>query len=166
MYDQCIKCELIGKNCVPNLFELSWPDLLNWWKERQKFLGWSNQVLSDKSGVPLGTITRIKSGEDDCKYSTMRMILHALLGGYSAEFPCQKKLDAEFAHIAELECQCSEQAARMKELTVRLSTIDELHRRDVAAIIEGSKKDIAWLREMNDFLREQLTWQREHAKNA
>ena len=105
MFDKCIKCERLGQDCVPNLFELSWPALLNWWKERQKFLGWSNQVLYEKSGVPVGTINRIKAGEDDCKYSTMRMIIHALTGGYNVEFPCQKKLDAEFAHIEELEKQ-------------------------------------------------------------
>ena len=146
---------------MPNLFELSWADLLNWWKERQKFLGWSNQVLYEKSGVPVGTINRIKAGEDDCKYSTMRMIIHALTGGYNVEFPCQKKLDAEFAHIETLEKQCTELASTNESLVARLQTIEEMHRKDIQAIIADYKERIDFLKENNAFLREQFKWQQE-----
>lgn len=149
---------------MPNLFELSWADLLNWWKERQKFLGWSNQVLYEKSGVPVGTINRIKAGEDDCKYSTMRMIIHALTGGYNVEFPCQKKLDAEFAHIETLEKQCTELASTNESLVARLQTIEETHRNDILGIVADYKERIEFLKENNAFLREQFKWQQERAK--
>lgn len=164
MFDRCITCERLGQDCMPNLFELSWADLLNWWKERQKFLGWSNQVLYEKSGVPVGTINRIKAGEDDCKYSTMRMIIHALTGGYNVEFPCQKKLDAEFAHIETLEKQCTELASTNESLVARLQTIEETHRNDILGIVADYKERIEFLKENNAFLREQFKWQQERAK--
>jgi predicted transcriptional regulator len=164
MFDKCISCERLGQDCVPNLFELSWPDLLEWWKKRQKHLGWTNQVLSDKSKVPLGTINRIKAGEDDCKYSTMRMILHALTGGYDIEFPCQKKLDAEFAHIETLEKQCTELASANEGLVGRLQIIEETHRKDILAITADYKERIEFLKENNEFLRKQLEWYQEHKK--
>ena len=164
MFDKCISCERLGQDCVPNLFELSWPDLLEWWKKRQKHLGWTNQALSDKSKVPIGTINRIKAGEDDCKYSTMRMILHALTGGYDIEFPCQKKLDAEFAHIETLEKQCTELASANEGLVGRLQIIEETHRKDILAITADYKERIEFLKENNAFLRKQLEWYQEHKK--
>ena len=120
-------------------------------------------MLADKSKVPVGTINRIKAGEDDCKYSTMRMIIHALTGGYNVEFPCQKKLDAEFAHIETLEKQCTELASTNESLVARLQTIEEMHRKDILAIIADYKERIDFLKENNAFLREQFKWQQERA---
>ena len=147
MFDRCIECERLGQDCVPNLLALSWSDLLTWWKKRQAFLGWSNQVLSDKSTIPLGTINRIKSGEDDCRYSTMRCIIHALMGSYSVEFPCQKKLDQEFAYIETLEKQCYE-----------LKSTNEGFAAQAQAIREEAQKKI-------DFLVSQITQLREDNNN-
>ncbi len=155
MFSACVKCDRVGQDCVPNLMALPFPDLLEWWKERQRFLGWTNQVLSDKSNIPIGTINRIKAGEDDCRYSTMRAIIHALLGGYSVEFPCQKKLDQEFAHIEALEKQNAELMAKNEELLAKLSTIDETHRNDIRVIMSEYREEKA-------FLIEQLrAWQRQ-----
>lgn len=159
MFNTCIKCDRLGLDCVPNLMALPFPDLLEWWKERQRFLGWSNQVLSEKSNIPIGTINRIKAVEDDCRFSTMRSIIHTLLGGYSVEFPCQKKLDQEFAYIDTLEKQNKELAEKNEELIAKLSAIDETHRNDVRAIrdeyrdeIQFLKEQIARLQRDNDFL--------------
>lgn len=155
MFSACVKCDRLGLDCVPNLMALPFPDLLEWWKERQRFLGWSNQVLSEKSNIPLGTINRIKAGEDDCRYSTMRAVIHALMGGYSVEFPCQKKLDQEFAHIESLEKQNAELLKNIEELNSRLASIDELHRNDIRVIKAEYMEEIA-------FLKEQLrAWQRQ-----
>lgn len=164
MFDRCITCQRIGQDCVPNLLALPWSDLLNWWKERQKFLGWTNQVLSDKSNIPVGTINRIKSGEDDARYSTMRSIIHALLGSYSVEFPCQKKLEQEFAHIETLEKQCSELTSANDALVAKMQTIEEVHRKDVAAIRAEYREQIDFLKENNAFLRERFQWAQEHTK--
>ena len=154
MFNRCIKCERLGQDCVPDFMRLSFEELLEWVKERQKSLEWSNQVLSEKSNIPLGTINRVKSGEYDCRYSTMRSILHALIGDFSAEFPCQKKLDQEFAHIEMLEKQNLELLERNKELAAKMESIDELHRNDIRAIKAEYQEEIA-------FLKEQLrAWQR------
>lgn len=158
MFDRCITCERLGQDCVPNHMALDFPALLEWWKKRQAFLGWSNQVLSDKSTIPLGTINRIKAGEDDCRYSTIRHIIHALMGGYSVEFQCQKALDQEFAAIEALKTQNAELTYRNEELLAKLATIDELHRNDIRIIKAEYQEEIA-------FLKEQLrAWQREHAR--
>ena len=164
MFDRCITCERLGQDCVPNLLALSWPALLEWWKQRQKYLGWSNQVLSDKSNIPIGTINRIKAGEDDCRYSTMRSIIHALMGSYSVEFPCQKKLDQEFAHIETLEKQRSELTTAHEALVAKMQTVEEIHRKDVAAIRAEYREQIDFLKENNAFLREQFKWTQEHMK--
>ena len=164
MFDRCIKCDRLGQDCVPNLLALPWEGLLNWWKERQKFLGWTNQVLSDKSNIPVGTINRIKAGEDDARYSTMRCIIHALMGGYSVEFPCQMKLVQEFAHIETLEMQCSELTAANEGLVARMQTVEEVHRKDVAAIRAEYREQIDFLKENNAFLRERFQWMQEHAQ--
>ena len=164
MFDRCITCDRLGQDCVPNLLALPWPDLLNWWKKRQKHLDWTNQVLSDKSNIPVGTINRIKAGEDDARYSTMRSIIHALMGGYSVEFPCQKKLDQEFAHIETLEKQCSELTAANEVLATKMQSIEEVHRNDIRAIKAEYKEQIDFLKENNAFLRERFQWAQEHAK--
>ena len=139
MFNRCIKCERIGQDCVPNLLALPWADLLNWWKERQKYLGWTNQTLSEESGIPVGTINRIKAGEDDARYSTMRSIIHALLGGYSVEFPCQQKLDQEFANIETLEKRCAE-----------LATVNEGFNAQLQEVKDEAQKKIDYLRTEND----------------
>ena len=164
MFDRCIKCERIGQDCVPNLLALPWPELLDWWKKRQAHLGWTNQVLCDKSGVPTGTIGRIKSGEDDARYSTMRSIIHALMGGYSVEFPCQKKLEQEFAHIETLEKQCGELVTVNENLVAQIKAMEEVHRNEVATLKSEHREQINLLKDNNIFLRGQLEWQREHTK--
>lgn len=162
MFDRCIGCERLGQDCVPNLMALPFPDLLNWWKKRQALLGWTNQVLFEKSGIPVGTINRIKSSEDDCKYSTMRSIIHALLGGHSVEFPCQKKLDAEFAHIEDLEKRCLALTLEKEALLIRLQTLAEEHRSDMQAIRSEYVERIDLLKANNAILREQVLRQNEN----
>lgn len=162
MFDRCIGCERIGQDCVPNLLALPWTDLLAWWKKRQALLGWTNQVLYEKSGIPVGTINRIKNGEDDARYSTMRSIIHALLGSYSVEFPCQKKLDAEFAHIEELEKRCLELSLEKEALLTRLQTLAELHRSDMQEIRNEYIGQIDLLKANNAILRERILQQGEN----
>ncbi len=166
MFDRCIKCERIGQDCVPNLLALPWPELLDWWKKRQAFLGWTNPALSDKSAVPVGTINRIKAGEDDARYSTMRSIIHALMGGYSVEFPCQKKLDQEFAHIETLEKQCCDLASANEGIAAQMKAMEEAHRSELLALKADFKEQINFLKDNNVFLREQFKWAQEQMKNT
>ena len=116
MFDKCIKCTRMGESCVPNLMLLPFHDLLMWIDKRQKHLGWTNQVLADRSDVPLGTISRIKAGEhEDCRYSTMRHILIALIGGTSDEFSCTEMVERELAQKEEYARQAATVDGIMRE---------------------------------------------------
>ena len=161
MFEKCIKCERIGESCVPNLMLLPFNELLKWIDKRQKYLEWSNQMLADKSKqVPVGTINRIKAGENlDCRYSTMKYILIALIGGTTDEFSCTEQVENELRQIEKLEHQAAKLSiveAENEKLKGLLREIDELHRNDVRVIKQEYQEQIA-------FLKEQLkTWQEVH----
>ena len=112
MFDKCIKCSRIGESCVPNLMLLPFHDLIEWCNMRQKYLGWSNQMLADKSTVPIGTINRIKEGKyDDCKYSTIKHLVIALIGGTTDEFSCTEQVTRELQQKEWLEQQTAKLTA-------------------------------------------------------
>lgn len=118
MFDKCIKCPKIGESCVPNLMLLPFPNLIQWCIKRQKYLGWSNQTLADKdkSNVPVGTINRIWAGDyQDCRYSTIKNILIALIGGTTDEFSCTEQVERELRHMEQLEQQAAKTASVEKE---------------------------------------------------
>ena len=160
MFDKCIKCNRMGESCVPNLMLLPFHDLMQWCAKRQKFLGWTNQTLADKSEVPLGTINRIKAGEyADCKYSTIKHILIALIGGTTDEFSCTEQVERELQQKEQLE----QQAARLSVAEVEnerlkgiLLKIDEQHRKDIRVIKDEYQEQIAFLKE------QLLVWQNYH----
>ena len=151
MFEKCIKCERIGQDCIPNLMQLSFSDLLKWWDTRQRFLGWTNQRLADESTIPLGTINRIKGGDNaDCRYFTIRKILLALIGGIAGEFPCKEKMDQELQRMEALEKKAARateleaENARMKEYITR---IEGLHNQEMHEIHEEYREEIAFLKE-------------------
>lgn len=150
MFEKCIQCTRMGESCVPNLMLLPFSNLKQWWDKRQKFLGWTNKTLSDTSTVPLGTINRIKAGEEDCKYSTMRLILLALIGGTTDEFACTEQVEKELLQLQKFEQQAAKLAeveTKNKALIERISTIDEQHRNDIRAIKQEYQEQIAFLKE-------------------
>lgn len=136
MFEKCINCVRIGESCVPNLMLLSFQDLMQWCTKRQKHLSWTNQILADKSKVPVGTINRIKAGEYlDCKYSTIKNILIALIGGTTDEFHCTEQVEKELRQLEQFE----QQAAKLKE-------IEERYQEQV----ERLRKEVDYLRLEND----------------
>lgn len=164
MFDKCIPCKRIGENCVPNLWLLPFPELVKWCIKRQKYLGWSNQFLADKSHTPVGTINRIWGGDyTDCKFSTIKNILIALIGGTTDEFSCTAQVENELAHMEQLEQQAAKLASTEKEnaaLKEKLDKIDEIHRSDIRAVREEYQKQIDDKNEQIAFLKEQLkAWQ-------
>jgi predicted transcriptional regulator len=129
---------------------LQFPALKEWWNKRQQHLGWTNQTLAEKSNVPIGTIKRIKSGEEDCKYSTMRLILLALIGGTTDEFACTEQVEQELLQLQKFEQQAAKLAeveTKNKALIERISTIDEQHRNDIRAIKQEYQEQIAFLKD-------------------
>ena len=151
MFEKCIKCNRIGESCVPNLMLLPFADLMQWCSKRQKHLGWTNQTLADKSKVPVGTINRIKAGEYlDCKYSTIKNILIALIGGTTDEFSCTDQVEKELQQMDQLEKQVAKLSvveAENEILKNRLQNIDQLHRQDIRIIKEEYQEQIAFLKE-------------------
>ena len=151
MFEKCIKCNRLGESCVPNLMLLPFHDLIAWCDKRQKYLEWSKQTLADKSKVPLGTINRIKAGDYmDCKYSTIKNLLIALIGGTTDEFSCTEQITRELQQMEELEQKTAKLSAAEREnaeMKERLRTIDELHRADIRAIKAEYQEQIAFLKE-------------------
>ena len=151
MFEKCITCDRIGESCVPNLMLLSFSDLMQWCAKRQKHLGWTNQTFADKSKVPIGTIHRIKAGEYfDCKYSTIKSILIALIGGTTDEFACTEQVEKELRQMELLEQQAAKLAATEAEneaLKAQLDHKDELHRQDVRAVRAEYLEQIAFLKD-------------------
>lgn len=126
MFDKCIPCKRIGESCVPNLWLLPFPELIQWCIKRQKYLGWTNQVWAEKSTVPVGTINRIKAGEyADCKYSTIKNLAIALIGGTRDEFSCTEQVANELKQIEALEKQAAKLLAAETENERLMTRIKE-----------------------------------------
>lgn len=161
MFEKCIKCNKMGESCVPNLMLLPFADLMQWCGKRQKYLEWTNHTLAEKSKVPIGTINRIKANEEDCKYSTIRNILIALIGGTTDEFSCTEQVERELRQKEQFENQAerlSTVEAENERLKGILSNIDEQHRNDIRAIRQEYQEQIT-------FLKDQLkAWQSWHNK--
>ena len=157
MFEKCIKCTRIGESCVPNLMLLPFADLMHWCAQRQKHLGWTNKTLAEKSKVPEGTINRIKAGEEDCRYSTIRSILIALIGGTTDEFACTELVEKELRHMEQLQQQAAKLSTteaeneklkeRLKQVDELLRQIDEQHRKDVRAVKEEYQEQITFLKD-------------------
>jgi predicted transcriptional regulator len=167
MFEKCISCKKIGISCVPNLTLLPFSNLIQWCDKRQKFLGWSNQMLADKSQVPLGTIKRIKGGDYlDCKYSTIRSLLITLIGGTTDEFPCTDLVEKELKQMEQLEKQAAKMSAveaeneilkaRLKDVDKLLQGIDEKHRQDIRIIKQEFQEQKQEYKDTIAFLREEL----------
>jgi vacuolar-type H+-ATPase subunit I/STV1 len=166
----------MGESCVPNLMILPFADLIQWCNLRQKHLKWTNQQLADKSRVPLSTITRIKAGDyADCKYSTIRSILIALIGGTEDEFPCNEQVDRELKQaerelkqMEALEQQATKLSAVEQEneaLKSRLAHLDEQHRSDIRAVQAEYREQIADYQEHVAFLKDELkAWRTLHQR--
>ena len=151
MFDKCIPCQRIGESCVPNLWLLPFPELVKWCIKRQKHLGWSNQLLADKSKTPVGTINRIWGGDYfDCKFSTIKSVLITLIGGTTDEFACTAQVENELRQMEKLEQQAAKLSvveAENERLKKRLNEIDELHRNDIRVIKEEYREQVVFLRE-------------------
>lgn len=151
MYEKCITCERIGESCVPNLMLLPFADLMQWCNKRQKHLGWTNQILADRSKVPVGTINRLKAGDYlDCKYSTIRNILITLIGGTTNEWQCTEQVERELAQKGALEKHAAKTAFIEQEnilLKAQLEKVEEQHRTDIRAIRAEYQEQITFLKE-------------------
>lgn len=163
MFEKCIQCPRIGESCVPNLWLLPFPELFKWCVKRQKYRGWSNQQWADDSKVPVGTINRLKAGDTDCKYSTMRSLAISVIGGTTDEFACTEQVERELQQMEQLEKQAAKLTtteAECEMLREHLSKIDELHRQDIRIIREEYQEQITFLKD------ELKAWRAWHQSNG
>ncbi len=66
---------------LSQIMTLSSHDLIHWCRERKKALELSNAKLSELTGVPIGTIDRIMSGNySEYKYSSIQPLIAVLIG--------------------------------------------------------------------------------------
>jgi predicted transcriptional regulator len=119
---------------------LPFAELLKWIDKRQKYLGWTNKVLAEKSKVPEGTIYRIKAGEEDCKFSTMRNILIALIGGTTDEFSCTEQVEKELRNMEQFEQQVARMASVEKENQELRQQLEECRELNVFLKKENERK--------------------------
>ncbi len=75
------------------IMTLSSHELIHWCRERKKTLELSNAKLSEITGVPIGTIDRIMSGNySEYKYSSIQPLI-AVLIGFNEKTPLPQKND-------------------------------------------------------------------------
>ena len=166
MFTKCMKCDQEETLCILKLLLLPYRELIKWIVKTKRFLGWTIQTLSEKSGVPAGTISRVISEEAECKYVTMISLVLALLEGLKAEFPCPEIVPT-VQHLELL----AQQAERLQivekenaELRTQLAEQETRHRNDIRAIrteyqeqLNGMKEQITDLKEDKRFYKEQIT---------
>lgn len=77
-----------------NILTLNPSELIKWCKARKKELELSNAVISEKTGVPVGTIDRIFSGNySEFKYSSIQPVVSFLVG-FNKETPQPQDADS------------------------------------------------------------------------
>lgn len=94
MYEKCITCDKLGKECIPNLYVMDVSEIRDWARALKAHKGISNAELANLSGVPKGTIDSNFSSHSgrhpDVNYSTFAPILRALIGCTGDEMPCKE----------------------------------------------------------------------------
>lgn len=92
MFEQCIKCEHLGKDCSPNLFIMPMKEIREWAMQLKAYKHITNAELSERSGVPKGTIdmhfSKKHTYSADVNYSTFAPILCALIECDHVENQC------------------------------------------------------------------------------
>ena len=91
MYEKCVKCDHLGKDCIPNLYAMNIGEIRDFARKLKEEKGWSNAHLAEVSGVPKGTIDSNfpKNGKNsDVNNSTFSPILCALIGSNMQEMIC------------------------------------------------------------------------------
>lgn len=92
MFEKCLKCNRLGKDCFPNVFVMDVAGIRLWARKLKVARGITNAELARKSGVPKGTIDNHFSAKAthsaDVNYSTFAPVLCALLDCGKEEMEC------------------------------------------------------------------------------
>lgn len=140
MYSECLTCHKLGNGCDgPNFMAMSPEMLAKWIGSRMKIINMTNQVLSDKSGVPKGTIDSLRAGKRyNFEFNTLQPILQVLVGASWGSDPCPFPPDTKEHLEAELAKQ-TEKSKALAEQLVEAKGVMSLYRDQTARY----KKDLA-----------------------
>lgn len=151
MYEKCIECERLGKDCIPNLYVMSIVEVRDWARERKEFLGLSNAELSEMSGVPKGTIDSTFSKRTgkiaDVTYSTFAPLLCALIGCTSKELPCFEITEND-RHLSETIEILESENEKLKERICEENRLYQQWGSEHIARIEYMKEQLKWRKQV------------------
>ena len=159
MYSKCVSCDFLGNQCTgPNFLAMDPPEVIDWCRQRKKYLGISNDKIAQICHTPKGTVDRVLSGGYDYKYSTIRPIAQALIGENWGEHPCPTS-DDTLRELDSLRTQYDHACQRLENL-------DAQHRADVQQLQDEHRRKIDHLNAEIATLREELVFKRQQLRSA
>lgn len=147
MYSECITCPKLGNGCDgPNFLAMS-PDMLaKWVSTRMKTINMTNQGLSDKSGVPKGTIDSMRAGKRfNWEFNTLQPILQVLVGASWGSDPCpfppdiKKNLEDEIITLIANNKSMTEQLLEAKGIISVYKDQTGMYKKQIAALSKQNK---------------------------
>lgn len=156
MYTECLSCVKLGNGCDgPNFWAMSPDMLVKWIVARMKAMNITNQFLSDKTGVPKGTIDALRAGKrDNFEFNTLQPILQVLVGASWGSDPCpfppdtKEHLEAANAALAEKNERMMEQLMEAKGVIAIYREQNATYKKQIATLtkqVKDSEKKIAAL---------------------
>lgn len=139
---------------LPQVMSLNPTELINWCRNRKKFLGLSNQRIADQSGVPVGTVDRIMAGKyTEFRYSSIQPVVAALIG-IREDTPKPENADAQ-------QVQDYYDTIEGYKLVVENKNhmINELK-----TACEQLAKEVEYLKKENEYKHQAIVRQQEHTK--
>lgn len=148
MYSECLNCVKLGDGCDgPNFLAMSPEMLAKWVSARMKAINMTNQVLSDKSGVPKGTIDTLRAGKrTNWEFHTLQPILQVLVGASWGSDPCsfppntKEHLEAENAMLSEKCKLMAEQLVEAKGVIDVYKDQNAIYKKQIAALTKQVKE--------------------------
>lgn len=118
MFEKCIECEKLGKECHPNLYIMNMAEIRDFLRARKDFQNLTNADVAERSGIPKGTVDAFFCGSRrDVNYSTLSPILCALVGN-NGEMSCSPpqagQAEADTHLMEELRTRIAKQESLMK----------------------------------------------------
>ena len=149
MFNKCVTCERLGKDCSPNFYSLSVEEVRNWARRRLDYLDWSYTDLSEASGVNVKTIGASFSKTGcDIMYTTFAPMLCALVGSKKDELPCpissedialkDQTIKQQTGRISLLETENE----KLRSQLVQAEDIAREHRAEKQQAIDRLKQDL------------------------
>ena len=147
MYSECLNCAKLGNGCDgPNFLAMSPDMLVKWIAARMTIMHMTNQYLSDKSGVPKGTIDALRAGKrDNFEFNTLQPILQVLVGASWGSDPCPfppstiDQLETENAALAERNRLLTEQLTEAKGVIAIYREQNATYKKQIVALAKQIK---------------------------